>query len=75
MSKITKDQLKDLNERYSKVQQLKVYVGDAEHQKHILLHQLINADSDLREMQALLEEQYGKVSIDLKDGSYKILNK
>jgi len=70
MSKITKEQLKELNEKYTNVQQLKVYVGDLEGQKHILLHQLVGAQDELQKMQTTLEEEYGKVSIDLKDGTY-----
>jgi hypothetical protein len=75
MSKITEKQLENLNKKYSAVQQLKVYIGDIEGQKHLLLHQLVNAQDELQKMQATLEEEYGKVSIDLKDGTYTPIEK
>jgi hypothetical protein len=75
MSKITDKQLENLNKKYSAVQQLKVYIGDIEGQKHLLLHQLVNAQDELQKMQATLEEEYGKVSIDLKDGTYTPIEK
>jgi hypothetical protein len=36
MSKITEKQLENLNKKYSAVQQLKVYIGDIEGQKHLI---------------------------------------
>jgi hypothetical protein len=75
MSKITEKQLENLNKKYSAVQQLKVYIGDIEGQKHLLLHQLVNAQDELQKMQATLEEEYGKVSINIQDGTYTEITK
>lgn len=67
--KITEQQLSDLNEKYTKVNQLKLYIGDIEGQKHILLHNLVGANEELQQSLKSLEEEYGKGSIDLKDGT------
>ena len=67
--KITEDQLKELNEKYASVQQLKIYIGDVEGQKHVLLHNLVGAQEELQKVLKSLEEEYGKGSIDLKDGT------
>lgn len=67
--KITEEQLKELNEKYASVQQLKVYIGDLEGQKHVLLHNLVGAQEELQKVLKSLEEEYGKGSIDLKDGT------
>lgn len=67
--KITDEQLKELNEKYASVQQLKIYIGDVEGQKHILLHNLVGAQEELQKVLKSLEEEYGKGSIDLKDGT------
>ena len=71
--KITEQQLKELNEKYNKVNQLKLYVGDLEGQKHVLLHNLIGAQESLQELQETLEEQYGKINIDLTTGEYEAI--
>ena len=67
--KITEEQLKELNEKYASVQQLKIYIGDVEGQKHVLLHNLVGAQEELQKVLKSLEEEYGKGSIDLKDGT------
>jgi hypothetical protein len=67
--KITEEQLKELNEKYGSVNQLKIYIGDVEGQKHMLLHQLVGAQEELQKVLKSLEEEYGKGSIDLKDGT------
>jgi hypothetical protein len=68
--KITEEQLKSLQETNAAVQQLKVYIGDVEGQKHILLHNLVTAQDELQKTLKSLEEEYGKVSINIQDGSY-----
>lgn len=67
--KITEEQLKELNEKHAVTQQLKLYIGDLEGQKHILLHNLVGAQEELQKVLKSLEEEYGKGSIDLKDGT------
>jgi len=69
-NKIKDEQLKDLQEKVAAMQQLQGQIGTLEGQKHLLLHQLANAQDELQKLQAGLEEEYGKVSINIQDGSY-----
>ena len=71
MSKISKEELKDLQESQGKLNAIKHDLGLLETQKHSLLH--IYADEVLKqeESKKTLEENYGKINIDLKDGSYE----
>ena len=71
--KITEQQLSDLNEKYNKVNQLKLYIGDIEGQKHVLLHNLVGASEELQQAKQDLEKEYGKINIDLNTGEYEPL--
>ena len=71
MSKITEKQLELLNQKRTAVQQLQVYIGDIEGQKHVLLHNLVNAQEDLQKTLKHLEEEYGKITINIEDGTYE----
>ena len=44
-----------------------------EAQKHELLHFLAAVQSEQAESKKELEEKYGKINIDLSDGSYEII--
>jgi F0F1-type ATP synthase alpha subunit len=71
--KITDEQLKDLQEKVGVIQQLQTQIGNIEGQKHILLHQLVSSQENLQELQKSLEEEYGKVSINIQDGTYEAI--
>jgi hypothetical protein len=71
MSKITEKQLENLQKKIATIQELQRQIGSIEGQKHIMLHQLVGAQDELQKMQATLEEEYGKVSINIQDGSYE----
>ena len=45
-------------------------IGYLESQKHNLLHALAQVSGEQQEMIKALEEKYGKIEIDLADGSY-----
>ena len=70
-NKIKEEQLKDLQGKVSVIQQIQGQIGNIEGQKHLLLHQLVSAQEDLQKMQGELEKEYGKVSINIQDGSYE----
>jgi vacuolar-type H+-ATPase subunit D/Vma8 len=70
-TQITEEQLKDLQKKIALVQNFQGQIGTLEGQKHILLHQLVNAQDDLQKVQASLEEEYGKITININDGSYE----
>lgn len=69
MSKIKEDQLKKLQELVGTINNLQTQVGGFEIQKHQTLHQVAEVQSKLMEFQNELEEEYGKVSINLQDGT------
>lgn len=69
--KIKDEQLKSLQEKVGAIQQLQGQIGNVEGQKHILLHQLASAQDDLQKLQTSLQDEYGKVSINIQDGSYE----
>lgn len=69
--KITDEQLKELQEKVGAIQQLQTQIGNIEGQKHILLHQLVASQENLQELQKSLEEEYGRVSINIQDGTYE----
>jgi len=70
MSKITDKQLENLQKKIVTIQEFQRQIGTLEGQKHILLHQLVGAQDELQKMQTTLEEEYGKVSINIQDGTY-----
>lgn len=69
--KIKDEQLKSLQEKVGAIQQLQGQIGNVEAQKHILLHQLVSVQDDLQKLQTALQDEYGKVSINIQDGSYE----
>ncbi len=71
MSKIKKEELEKLQELNNKLNAVKHDLGLLETQKHSLLHLYADEVNKLEELKKELEDSYGKINIDLKDGSYK----
>ena len=71
MSKITKKELKDLQEQQGKLNAIKHDIGLLSTQIHSLNHMYAEEISKQEESKKKLEESYGKINIDLKDGSYE----
>lgn len=69
MSKIKEDQLKKLQELVGNINNLQMQVGGFELQKHQALHQISEVQGELNIYQKELEDEYGKVSISLQDGT------
>ena len=70
MSKITKEELKQLQEQEQKKSAVYHDLGVLETQKHALNHLYTSVMQEQETTKKELEEKYGKVNIDLKDGSY-----
>lgn len=70
-NKITEEQLKELQELVAKINNAATQLGNIEMQKHQLLHASNNFQGDLNKLQNDLEEQYGKVTVNLQDGTFK----
>lgn len=71
MSKLTEEQLKELQGAIGKVNNFQMQLGGIELQKHELLHGAQQATTELQAMQAELEKEYGAVSIDIQTGDIK----
>jgi allophanate hydrolase subunit 1 len=69
MSRIKEDQLKKLQELVGTINNLQMQVGGFELQKHQALHQISEVQGELNVYQKELEAEYGKVSINLQDGT------
>jgi len=69
MEKISEEQLKELQGHVNKINQAQLQLGGLESQKHSLLHAVVSMQTELTEFQGKLEEEYGKVSINIQDGS------
>jgi hypothetical protein len=70
---ITAEELKSLQELISTVNRAQLELGGLESRKHSLAHQVLALQGQVAEMQKSLEETYGKVDINITDGtiSYK----
>jgi len=67
--KIKKDQLEAIHNLVKQINNGQSQIGQLETQKHVLLHQIGEVQKDLREFQLKLEEEYGKVNVNIVDGT------
>jgi len=75
MSKITDEQLKQLQELQSKLNTTVSNIGTLEANKHALLHELAGVNKEIEDTKNVLEEQYGSVNINLETGEYTEITK
>ena len=71
MSKITKEQLEKLQESQKKYAAIKHDLGQLEVLKHGLLHLWAGIQEEDNKFKQELEKEYGKININLEDGSYE----
>ena len=69
VEKISEEHLKELQGHVNKINQAQLQLGGLESQKHSLLHAVVNMQTELTEFQNKLEEEYGKVSVNIQDGT------
>jgi len=69
-NKITKEELSNLSELNLRLNQLVSEIGVLEAKKHGALHGLSDVNQQLEEFKAVLQKSYGRISINLEDGSY-----
>jgi len=70
MAKITKEQLEKVVKTNKELEDTVLEIGILESKKHGLLHKVAEVNKVLEEQKVELEEEYGKISIDLKTGEY-----
>ena len=68
--KITKEELKSIQEHQNKLNEIIQGVGFLESQKHGLLHEIAEHNKEIEEFKTKLESKYGSVNISLEDGTY-----
>ena len=71
--KITEEQLEVLKAQQASKANIVTDIGVVEAQKHELLHALANVMDKQKELAKELEEQYGKINVNLEDGSYEVI--
>jgi predicted nucleic acid-binding Zn-ribbon protein len=71
MSKISKEELESLLESEKKISAIKHDLGTLSEQKHSLLHALGQVREEQNKVKQELEDKYGKININLQDGSYE----
>ena len=69
--KIKEEQLNKIKEQQKAVNEIVNNIGLIETQKHALLHELALVNEEVASYKKELEDEYGSVTIDLSDGSYK----
>jgi len=69
--KITDEELKLIQEKVQQINNLQMQIGGLEIQKTAALGMINQAQAELGKTQEMLEEKYGKVSINLTDGTIK----
>jgi len=65
---ITEEQLKAIQEIVSPINNMQMEVGRIESRKHMLMHEVAALQGKLQEQQQMLEEEYGKVNINIQTG-------
>ena len=70
-NKITQKQLEELQGYVGKLNNAANQIGNLELQKHQINHAAAEVQSDLNKFQIKLEEKYGKVQINIQDGTFK----
>jgi len=67
---ISEEQLSSINEQQNLLNEIIHRIGLIETEKHSLLHRVAEINKKVEEIKLELEQEYGKVSIDLKTGEY-----
>lgn len=67
--KITEDQLKELQGHVNRINQAQLQLGQLTSQKHGVLNAIPALQKELKDFQDKMEKEYGKVSINIQDGT------
>ena len=69
--KITDEELKLIQEQVQVINNMQMQIGGLEMQKQIAVLTVQKSQAQLQELQNTLEDKYGKVSVNLTDGTIK----
>lgn len=70
-NKISQEHLEEVNDNVKKINNVALQIGNLELQKFALLIGGNDLQKDFGKLQSKLEEKYGKININLEDGSYE----
>jgi len=70
---ITKEELESLQTTINALNKIQLEIGNLETRKHTMLHQITGLQTQLQTMQKTFEEVYGKVDINVTDGSIRYI--
>ena len=68
--RITDEELELIRGQQTKIAQIKQDIGTLELRKHEVIIIMLDVNQEVEETKATLEEKYGRVNINLDDGSY-----
>ena len=71
VEKITDEELKSVQEKVGQINQVQMQVGGLATQQAFGIDQIKHLQDELKVIQDGLEEKYGKVSVNLQDGTIK----
>ena len=66
---ITEEELKNLQNLVNSMNRAQMEIGSIESRKHSILHQVTGLQTQMQTMQKTFEEVYGKVDINITDGT------
>lgn len=69
-NKITKEELKTVQEQHQKLNLCLNRIGLVSAQHHALLHELAGINKDIEDNKSALEGKYGEVSINVETGEF-----
>mgnify|MGYP001161014762 FL=1 len=69
VTKITDEQLTELQGHVNRINAAQLQLGQLESQKHGVVNAIPELQKQLKEFQDKMEEEYGKVSINIQDGT------
>ena len=71
--KIKDEELKQIIDEQNELQKMLSQVGILEAQKKQVLDAALAKSDEVEKFKAKLEKEYGKININLKDGSYEVI--
>tara|TARA_R100000951_G_scaffold88730_1_gene76808 strand:- start:1603 stop:1842 length:240 start_codon:yes stop_codon:yes gene_type:complete len=70
MNRIEDKELEQIREQQTKLAQIKQDLGTLEVRKHEVMQVFLNVNKEVEETKSELENKYGRVNINLDDGTY-----
>lgn len=67
--KIKDEELKEIQQIISASNKIKLDIGNIEARKHVLLHELDAVQKAMGDINTKLEEEYGKIDVDINTGA------